>query len=165
MVTGVLEGLALVTASAKAIKSAINTVNSVGDLSNDLDRLFDGADQCQPKKKKLTKWEAFIQKKAGSVTSKLSIGTVAARHIEQKQAQESLKEMGYLINQRWGHGTFEQIEAEHAELVKKADKAASRKRKAKAQKLNKALEIIGSIIIVSGSLIGVVIWLQYIKNS
>jgi len=166
MVVGVLEGLALVTASAKAIKSAINTANSVKDISYDLDRLFEGADKCQSKSKqgRLGKWEAFIKGKVGSVTDKLSIGTVAVQHLERIEAEQSLQEMGRLIDRRWGDGTFKEIEDQHAALVKSAKSAASELRRAKAQKLNKAFEIIGGVVLVAGSVIGMILWLQFIKK-
>ena len=65
---------------------------------------------------------------------------------------------------KFGVDTFKAIEEEHAAIVKKAENAASKKREAKAAKLDKAIEIIGGIVLVAASIIGLVVWLQYVKK-
>ena len=134
-----LAGIALVQKSVEFIKSNIDTANSISDIAGAIDGLFAGEKQVQ-------------QERFGS---KGIIGqTKDAAHsvIDAKLAQEQLRDMQILIDNRFGYGTWRQIIAEKNKRIREEkERIAEQKRIARQRKkeLQELLLVIGSVVVVS----------------
>lgn len=133
-----LAGIALVQKSVEFIKSNIDTANSVSDIAGAIDGLFAGEKQVQ-------------QERFGG---KSIIGqTKDAAHsvIDAKLAQEQLRDMQILIDNRFGFGTWRQIIAEKNKRIKEEkERIAEQKRIARQKKKER-----DEIILVIGSILSV----------
>ena len=117
-----LAGIALVQKSVEFIKSNIDTANSISDIAGAIDGLFAGEKQVQ-------------QERFGG---KSIIGqTKDAAHsvIDAKLAQEQLRDMQILIDNRFGYGTWRQIIAEKNKRIREEkERIAEEKRIARQKK-------------------------------
>tara|TARA_R100001480_G_scaffold545_4_gene1520 strand:- start:8256 stop:8756 length:501 start_codon:yes stop_codon:yes gene_type:complete len=141
--------IAAVTAASNAIafiKSRINDVQSVADISQQIGTLFD----CQ---KKLND-ERNKQASVGDIKFQSSIDAV----LESKKLQEQMNEIRSMINLRFGPNTWQEIVDLHNKKLKEqkeAEKAARREAARKAKELEetiKATLLVAGIILVSISL-------------
>ena len=134
-----LAGIALVQKSVEFIKSNIDTANSISDIAGAIDGLFAGEKQVQ-------------QERFGG---KSIIGqTKDAAHsvIDAKLAQEQLRDMQILIDNRFGYGTWRQIIAEKNKRIREEkERIAEEKRIARQKKKER-----DEIILVVGSVVAVV---------
>ena len=138
-----LAGIALVQKSVEFIKSNINTANDIKDIASAIDGMFAGEKQIQ-------------QKRFGSKSVIGQTKDVANSVIDSKLAQEQMYEMKLLINNRFGHGTWEQIVAERARRIRE-EKEAIAEQKRIARRKQKEFE---QILLVGGSVfVGLVIFL------
>ena len=87
-----LAGIALVKSAVDGIKSAISTARDVGEIADELDKLFTDKQQIQKKKQKRS-------------SDPFSVGSVARETIDAKIAAEHRQEIATLIVLRFGHGT------------------------------------------------------------
>jgi len=165
----VAEGIAAVTllkTAVDGIRKTIATCQSIGELSHDLDNFFDAKDQMSEQKESgvLGQWQNLLQKKIGSTSNSLSIGSVAKQTISAKLMEENYEKIRSMIDQRFGYGTFAQIEYDHSELVKKAESDAIKNRRKKNKQLAKIAEIVGGVILVLAGILGVVFYIQWAKK-
>jgi len=107
-----LAGLALVKSAVDGIKSAMSTANDISDIAGQIDDLFLGEQQAQKAR----------NKKAGA--SQFSVNSVAKETIDAKVAAEKLYEVSVLVDQRFGHGTWQGIVNERARRIQEAKEVA-----------------------------------------
>ncbi len=135
-VSAALTGIALVQKSVSFIKSNIATANDIKDIAGALDGLFAGEKQVQS--------ERFSDKSMLGQTK-----DAANKVIDAKLAKEAMDEMRILINQRFGHGTFQQIIAERNKQIREEkERIAEAKRIARkrAQERKEMMMIAGSVV-------------------
>ena len=100
VVAEVLTGIALVKQSVDFIKSNIETVNDIRDITDQIENLFVGEEQVQ---------KARARKAGVSMGDQFGIKNVAQEVIDAKLAQEKMQEMRNLIDLRFGPGTWQSI--------------------------------------------------------
>jgi len=100
VVAEVLTGIALVKQSVDFIKSNIETVNDIRDITDQIENLFVGEEQVQ---------KARARKAGVSMGEQFGIKNVAQEVIDAKLAQEKMQEMRNLIDLRFGPGTWQSI--------------------------------------------------------
>jgi len=134
-----LAGIALVQKSVEFIKSNIDTANSISDIAGAIDGLFAGEKQVQ-------------QERFGSKGILGQTKDAAHSVIDAKLAQEQLRDMQTLIDNRFGYGTWRQIIAEKNRRIKEEkERIAEQKRIARQKKkeLQEMLVVVGSIVVVA----------------
>ena len=152
VVAETLAGLALVNSTVKGIKSAIGTAKDISEIANDIDNLFKGKEEVKKQAHPLaSKWDKFLGKTLGSTADKLSIGAIAKETIEEKLAEEQVLKVRRMVKRRFGGATWDDILLEHAHRIEQHKEELKKQRIKKnkvVQKWYKALEIIGSTILV-----------------
>jgi len=134
-----LAGIALVQKSVEFIKSNIDTANSISDIAGAIDGLFAGEKQVQ-------------QERFGGKGILGQTKDAAHSVIDAKLAQEQLRDMQTLIDNRFGYGTWRQIIAEKNRRIKEEkERIAEQKRIARQKKkeLQEMLVVVGSIVVVA----------------
>ena len=153
MFAEVLTGIALVNKSVDFIKTNINTARDIGTIAKQIDDLFDGKAQIDKKRSKRT---------GMSISEQFGVKSVAAEIIDAKLAAEQLEEIGILVDNRFGFGTWRGIIAERNKRIAEAKEAAKAEAREKAEKMEEITNIVVAgvcIILVAGLLIGVVYFL------
>ena len=152
VVAETLAGLALINGTVKGIRSVIGTAKDISSIADDIDNLFKGKEEVKKQSHPLaSRWDSFLGKTLGSTADRLSIGAIAKETIEEKLAEEQVRKVRSMVNQRFGLGTWEDILLERQHRLEEHNKKlkAERIKKSKITKqLYKALEILGSIIFV-----------------
>ena len=100
MVFGVGEAIAAAAAFKAAvdgIKSAIGTANDVRDIASQIDQLLDSKSRIDRAKNKKV------------APGQFSISSIASETIDAKLAEEEMYQIKMLIDNRFGHGTFQGI--------------------------------------------------------
>lgn len=148
MIAETLAGIALVKQSVSFIKDQIDTCKDIGDIASAIDKMFEGEQQIQKKRK-------------GSmgIADQFNTANIARETIDAKIAQEQMQEIASLINMRFGPGTWQGIIAERAKRIQEAKEAELAKRKQKAKEsaeLLETLKLIGIIVMVAIVSIGVI---------
>ena len=123
IITATLTGIALIKKSVDFVKQNISTVNDIKDIATQIDGFFTGEEQMNKRQGK----GMSIAEQFGSVES------TASDFIDRKLLEEQRYELKLLIDNRFGHGTWEQILSERSEKIKQA-KEAQRQAKIKAKK-------------------------------
>lgn len=142
MIAETLAGIALVKSAVDGIKSAISTAKDVGEIADELDKLFIGEQQIQKKKQK-------------KQNDPFSVGSVARETIDAKLAKEHMYEISQLVDFRFGHGTWAGIIAERAKRIQQArEKEQEAQRQKKEQQ--EEMMIIGCVL--GGLLLSVAIF-------
>jgi len=134
-----LAGIALVQKSVEFIKSNIDTANDISQIAGAVEGLFAGEKQVQ-------------QERFGSKSLLGQSKDAAHSVIDAKLAQEQLRDMQTLIDNRFGYGTWRQIIAERNRRIKEEkERIAEQKRIARQKKKERQelLLVIGSVAIVS----------------
>jgi hypothetical protein len=134
-----LAGIALVQKSVEFIKSNIDTANDISQIAGAVEGLFAGEKQLQ-------------QERFGSKSIIGQSKDAAHTVIDAKLAQEQLRDMQTLIDNRFGYGTWRQIIAERNRRIKEEkERIAEQKRIARQKKKERQelLLVIGSVAIVS----------------
>ncbi len=153
MFAEVLTGIALVNKSVDFIKTNINTARDVGTIAKQIDDLFDGKAQIDKKRSK---------RDGMSIAEQFGVKSVAAEIIDAKLAAEQLEEIGILVDNRFGYGTWRGIISERNKRIAEAKEAAKAEAREKAEKMEEITNIVvagACIILVAGLLIGVVYFL------
>lgn len=109
VVAEVLTGIALVKQSVDFIKSNIDTVNDIRDITGQIENLFIGEEQVQ---------KARASKSGMGLGDQLGIKNVAQEVIDAKLAQEKMHEMRNMIDMRFGPGTWQTIVDERAKRIR-----------------------------------------------
>ena len=134
-----LAGIALVQKSVDFIKSNIDTANSISDIAGAVEGLFAGEKQLQ-------------QERFGSKSIIGQSKDAAHTVIDAKLAQEQLRDMQTLIDNRFGYGTWRQIIAERNRRIKEEKERIAEEKRIARQKKKERDEIIlvvGSILTVA----------------
>ena len=134
-----LAGIALVQKSVDFIKSNIDTANSISDIAGAIDGLFAGEKQVQ-------------QERFGGKSILGQTKDAAHSGIDAKLAQEQLREMQILIDNRFGYGTWRQIIAEKNKRIREEKERIAEEKRIARQKKKERDEIIlvvGSILTVA----------------
>ena len=149
VVAEVLTGIALVKQATDFIKSNIDTVKDIGEIGDTIEDLFKGEEECQ---------KARSQKAGvGGVGDQLGIKNVAQEVIDAKLAQEQMRKMRVMIDNRFGVGTWQSIVDLRAKRIREAKEAALQ---AKREKIRKARELQNQItqalalIFIVGAMVG-----------
>ena len=142
IVTATLTGIALIKKSVDFVKENISTVNDIKDIATQIDGFFTGEEQMNKRQGK----GMSIAEQFGSVES------TASDFIDRKLLEEQRYELKLLIDNRFGHGTWEQILSERSEKIKQV-KEAKRQAKIKAKKQQE--EILDVIKWVAFGFIGI----------
>ena len=144
MIAETLAGLALVKSAVDGIKSAMATANDISDIAGQIDDLFLGEQQAQKAR----------NKKAGA--SQFSVNSVAKETIDAKVAAEKLYEVSVLVDQRFGHGTWQGIVNERARRIQEAKQEARQQQIEQNRKNHEMMEIAKTVGISLLALIFVV---------
>ena len=134
-----LAGIALVQKSVEFIKSNIDTANSISDIAGAIDGLFAGEKQVQ-------------QERFGGKSILGQTKDAAHSVIDAKLAQEQLRDMQILIDNRFGYGTWRQIIAEKNKRIREEkERIAEQKRIARQKKKERdeIILVVGSILTVA----------------
>ena len=135
-----LAGIALVKSAVDGIKSAISTARDVGEIADELDKLFTGEQQIQKKKQKRS-------------SDPFSVGSLARETIDTKIAAEHRQEIATLIDLRFGHGTWQGIINERAKRLREHQEAERLQRLAKEKQQEELMigaAVILGLLIVTG---------------
>ena len=139
MVLGdVVAGIQLVKQSVAFIKENISTAKDISEIAGQIDNLFEGKKQVDKKRSK---------KDGMSFADQFGVKSVANEVIDAKLAAEELYNISVLIDQRFGHGTWQTILTERnkrIEAAKEAQKEKMRKRKKQQEEL---MELAGYFMI------------------
>lgn len=133
-----LAGIALVQKSVEFIKSNIDTANSISDIAGAIDGLFAGEKQVQ-------------QERFGGKGILGQTKDAAHSVIDAKLAQEQLRDMQILIDNRFGYGTWRQIIAEKNKRIREEkERIAEEKRIArqKQKEMQEFLTVVGTVVAV-----------------
>tara|TARA_R110000824_G_scaffold197219_2_gene380634 strand:- start:2086 stop:2556 length:471 start_codon:yes stop_codon:yes gene_type:complete len=129
MIAETLAGIALVKSAVDGIKSAIGTANDIGEIAGHIDNLFLGEQQAQKAR----------NKKAGA--NQFNVNTVARETIDAKLAAEKLYEVSVMVDQRFGHGTWQGIVNERARRIQEAKQEARQQQIEQNKKNHEMMEI------------------------
>ena len=122
---GVGEAIAAATAFKAAvdgIKKAISTAKDVRDIASQIDVLLDSK----------SKIDRAKNKKAAP--GQFSISSIASETIDAKLAEEELYQIKVLIDNRFGHSTFQGIVDERKKRIKEFNEAERKRLAAKAKR-------------------------------
>ena len=132
-----LAGIALVKSAVDGIKSAILTARDVGEIADELDKLFTGEQQIQKKKQKRS-------------SDPFSVGSVARETIDAKIAAEHRQEIATLVDLRFGHGTWQSIINERAKRLREHQEQEKQQRLAREKQQE---ELMIGVAVILGLLI------------
>lgn len=154
VVAEVLTGIALIKQSVDFVKSNLDTVNDIKDISQQIEDLFIGEEQVQ----KARNAKAGV----GSVNDQFGIKNVAQEVIDARLAQESMQRMRTMIDMRFGPGTWQSIVNERSKRIReeKARLLAERKEKIRKQKEFNDMIIQGTLVtLVGAAMLGAILFL------
>ena len=147
MVFGVGEAIAAAAAFKAAvdgIKSAIGTANDVRDIASQIDQLLDSKSRIDKAKNKKV------------APGQFSISSIASETIDAKLAEEEMYQIKMLIDNRFGHGTFQGILDERKKRIKEYKEAQIKAEKAKAAQRAEMMNDLKLLVwIVSGAIVAV----------
>lgn len=153
VVAEVLTGIALVKQSVDFIKSNINTVNDIRDITEQVENLFQGEEQIQRQRAK----KAGV----GGIGDQLGIKSVAQEVIDAKIAQEKMHEMRNMIDLRFGPGTWQSIVDLRAKRIREEREVRELERKERIRKQREFNDTLQQVLIgflVIGGMLGAAIW-------
>jgi len=142
----VLTGIALVKQSVDFIKSNIDTVNDIRDITDQIENLFEGEEQIQ---------KARARKAGVTLGNQFNINSVAQEVIDAKLAQEKMQEMRNIIDLRFGPGTWQSIVDLRAKRLREERErleAERRERIRKQKEFNENLTQAALIVTVVGGM-------------
>ena len=133
MIAETLAGIALVKSAVDGIKSAIGTANDIGEIAGHIDNLFLGEQQAQKAR----------NKKSG--VSQFDVGSVAKETIDAKLAAEHLYTVSVMVDQRFGHGTWQGIINERARRIQEAKEEVKQQQIEQNRKNHEMMEVAKTI--------------------
>ena len=145
MVLGdVVAGIQLVKQSVAFIKENINTCKDISEIAGSIDDLFEGKKQVDKRRSK---------KDGMSLAEQFGVKSVANEIIDAKLAAEELYNISFLIDKRFGHGTWQTILTERNKRIEAAKQARKEQIRVKRQQQAELMELakyffIGLCIIV-----------------
>ena len=133
MIAETLAGIALVKSAVDGIKSAIGTANDIGEIAGHIDDLFAGEQQAQRAR----------NKKSG--VNQFDVSSVAKETIDAKLAAEHLYNVSVLVDQRFGHGTWQGIINERARRIQEAKEEVKQQQIEQNRKNHEMMELAKTI--------------------
>tara|TARA_R100001440_G_scaffold17594_2_gene29628 strand:+ start:717 stop:1193 length:477 start_codon:yes stop_codon:yes gene_type:complete len=155
MVLGdIVTGIQLVKQSVAFIKDNIATAKDISDIAQQIDDLFEGKNQLDKKRNK---------KDGMSIAEQFGVKNVANEIIDAKLAAEEMYNISVLVDQRFGHGTWQTIITERAKRIEAAKAAEKERIKVKKQQQEEFMEVaamffIGLIVVGSAFGAAYVLW-------
>lgn len=155
MVLGdIVTGIQLVKQSVAFIKDNIATAKDISDIAQQIDDLFEGKSQLDKKRNK---------KDGMSIAEQFGVKNVANEIIDAKLAAEEMYNISVLVDQRFGHGTWQTIITERAKRIEAAKAAEKERIKVKKQQQEEFMEMaamffIGLIVVGSAFGAAYVLW-------
>jgi|TARA_Y100000114_G_scaffold151580_1_gene168500 hypothetical protein len=155
MVLGdIVTGIQLVKQSVAFIKDNIATAKDISDIAQQIDDLFEGKNQLDKKRNK---------KDGMSIAEQFGVKNVANEIIDAKLAAEEMYNISVLVDQRFGHGTWQTIITERAKRIEAAKAAEKERIKVKKQQQEEFMEMaamffIGLIVVGSAFGAAYVLW-------
>jgi len=131
VVAEILTGIALVQKSVEFIKSNISTAKDIKDIAKQIDGFFEGEEHMNKK-----------QGKGIGLKEQFGIESTASDFIDRKLLEEQRYELKLLIDNRFGHGTWNQILSERAEKIKQVKEAQRQARIKAKQQQDEIMEIL-----------------------
>ena len=144
-ITAGLAGIALVTKVTEQIKAGISAYQSVAEIGGQIDALFEGEKQCQQARNKQANKQNIF-----------SAESVAREVIDHKLAQEKLREVGTLIDMRFGPGTWSGILAERQRRIREAREAELQRMRERQRKIDDLQEGLLAVTIAVGA-VGIIL--------
>tara|TARA_R100000808_G_C2135349_1_gene143759 strand:- start:223 stop:699 length:477 start_codon:yes stop_codon:yes gene_type:complete len=149
LVFGVGEAIAAAAAFKAAvdgIKSAISTASDVRDIASQIDQLLDSKSRIDKAKNKKV------------APGQFSISSIASETIDAKLAEEEMYQIKMLIDNRFGHGTFQGILETRQKRIKEYKEAQIKLAKQKAAQRAELMNdlklfvwiLLGSLVVVIG---------------
>ena len=162
MLGDIVTGINLVKQSVAFIKENIATAKDISSIASQIDDLFEGKNQLDKKRSK---------KDGVSLADQFGVKSVANEIIDAKLAAEKLYEVSVLVDQRFGHGTWQAILTERAKRIEAAKKARKEAIKVKKKQQEEIMEILGYfimglcvIILVAGVLFEVMSFADVVRT-
>ena len=139
MVLGdVVAGIQLVKQSVAFIKENISTAKDISEIACQIDNLFEGKKQVDKKRSK---------KDGVSLADQFGVKSVANEIIDAKLAAEELYNISVLIDQRFGHGTWQTILTERNKRIEAAKQAQKEKIRVRRKQQEELMELAGYFMI------------------
>ena len=133
MVLGdVVAGIQLVKQSVAFIKENINTCKDISEIAGSIDDLFEGKKQVDKRRNK---------KDGVSIAEQFGVKSVAHEVIDAKLAAEELYNISVLVDQRFGHGTWQTILTERNKRIEEAKAARKEQIRVKRQQQQELMEL------------------------
>ena len=133
-------------AAVDGIKSAISTASDVRDIASQIDQLLDSKSRIDKAKNKKV------------APGQFSISSIASETIDAKLAEEEMYQIKMLIDNRFGHGTFQGILETRQKRIKEYKEAQIKLAKQKAAQRAELMNdlklfvwiLLGSLVVVIG---------------
>ena len=163
MVLGdIVTGINLVKQSVAFIKDNIATAKDISSIASQIDDLFEGKNQLDKRRNK---------KDGVSLADQFGVKSVANEIIDAKLAAEEMYNVSVLVDQRFGHGTWQSILTERAKRIEAAKAAEKERIKVKKQQQEEIMEVMGYfaiglciVVFVFGILFAVVSFAEVMRN-
>jgi|TARA_X000001382_G_C3093017_1_gene154147 hypothetical protein len=163
MVLGdIVTGINLVKQSVAFIKDNIATAKDISSIASQIDDLFEGKNQLDKKRNK---------KDGVRIADQFGVKSVANEIIDAKLAAEEMYNVSVLVDQRFGHGTWQSILTERAKRIEAAKAAEKERIKVKKQQQEEIMEVMGYfaiglciVVFVFGILFAVVSFAEVMRN-
>ena len=137
-----LAGIALVRSSVAFIKDNIDTCKDIGSIMGAIDNVFQGEKEINQKR--------FSEDRFG-------VKNVAQEVIDAKLAQEQMYEISQLVDNRFGHGTWQFILAERKKRIDEEKERVKQEKAKKAMAHREMMDNVRLMFIVAGVILVCVI--------
>ena len=135
MVLGdVVAGIQLVKQSVAFIKENINTCKDISEIAGSIDDLFEGKKQVDKRRNK---------KDGVSIAEQFGVKSVAHEVIDAKLAAEELYNISVLVDQRFGHGTWQTILTERNKRIEAAKAARKEQIRVRRKQQEELMQLAG----------------------
>ena len=133
MVLGdIVTGIQLVKQSVAFIKDNIATAKDISEIASQIDDLFEGKNQVDKRRNK---------KDGISFADQFGVKSVAHEIIDAKLAAEELYNVSVLVDQRFGHGTWQTILTERNKRIEQAKAARKEQIRVRRQQQAELMEL------------------------
>ena len=135
MVLGdIVTGIQLVKQSVAFIKDNIATAKDISEIASQIDDLFEGKNQVDKRRNK---------KDGISFADQFGVKSVAHEIIDAKLAAEELYNISILVDQRFGHGTWQTILTERSKRIEAAKAARKEQIRVKRKQQEELIQLAG----------------------
>ena len=127
-------GFAVARQSIKLCKKALESANDIGQISKHIDHLFHTLEKKPdaPSKKKKKVFSrlrtSFTKETHEEVEDDTSLGAVAADVLEHKKTMRAIENLGIRIDNKFGEGTWRQIQEERQHRIEEKQKQKEQKK-------------------------------------